>query len=258
MTQPAADAITPLLLAYEEQENLSRTLDSLRWARRVVVLDSGSKDGTKSIAAKYDNVDWFERSFDTHAAQWAFGVFETGIDTDFVLALDADMAVTPSVMEEIESDFLPSGHDGGVLPFSYRVLGRSLAGSIYPAQLRLFRRNKVRIFQLGHTQVFEIEGSKYHFRARVDHDDRKPLERWVASQLSYSKLEAARIDAKFPRRLRDQIRRRGLMPPIAGLIAYIRAGGPLRGRAAIRYAYERAIYESLLALRYMGDGDVSA
>ena len=41
------------------------------------------------------------------------------------------------------------------------------------------------------------------------------------------------------------------MPVIAGALAYICAGGPFRGAAAVRYAYERAAYESLLAIRLM-------
>jgi hypothetical protein len=36
-----------------------------------------------------------------------------------------------------------------------------------------------------------------------------------------------------------------------GLLAYLRAGGPIKGAAAARYAYERAIAEGLLAIRLM-------
>jgi hypothetical protein len=35
------------------------------------------------------------------------------------------------------------------------------------------------------------------------------------------------------------------------LLAYLRAGGPFRGAAAARYAYERAVCESLLAIRVL-------
>ena len=45
----------------------------------------------------------------------------------------------------------------------------------------------------------------------------------------------------------------GLMPLVAGAFAYLRAGGPFYGAAAARYAYERAAYECLLAIRLMSD-----
>jgi glycosyltransferase involved in cell wall biosynthesis len=42
--------VTPLVLTYNEERNIRRTLESLRWAERVVVLDSSSTDVTESVA----------------------------------------------------------------------------------------------------------------------------------------------------------------------------------------------------------------
>jgi hypothetical protein len=53
--------------------------------------------------------------------------------------------------------------------------------------------------------------------------------------------------------LKDRLRRLGVMPPLMGALAYLRAGGPLSGAAAARYAYERMTAESLLAIRLMDD-----
>ena len=48
--------ITPLVITCNEGANLERTLGALSWARRVVVLDSGSLDTTREIAARHANV----------------------------------------------------------------------------------------------------------------------------------------------------------------------------------------------------------
>ena len=61
--------ITPVILTYNEEPNLGRTLESLRWAPRVVVVDSGSTDATRAIAERFSNVAWFERRFDDFARQ---------------------------------------------------------------------------------------------------------------------------------------------------------------------------------------------
>jgi glycosyltransferase involved in cell wall biosynthesis len=245
------DRITPILLSYNEEPNIRRTLDSLSWAKRVVVLDSGSTDATHEIAECFSNVDWRVRPFDSFKGQYEYAIHGTDIITDYVLALDADMAVSDQFVEEVKSKFLTGNFAGGLFSFEFRINGCPLAGSLYPTQARLFLRDRVQIVQLGHGHKFEVRGPIYRFRSRLIHDDRKPLERWLLSQVSYSALEANRISAGGADRLRDRLRELGLMPILAGALAYIRAGGPLRGAAALRYAYERAAYECLLAIRLM-------
>jgi glycosyltransferase involved in cell wall biosynthesis len=48
---PMLDEITPLIITHDEAPNIARTLDKLVWARRIVVIDSGSTDDTVRIAA---------------------------------------------------------------------------------------------------------------------------------------------------------------------------------------------------------------
>lgn len=245
------EKITPLILTYNEAPNIGRTLDELRWAETVIVLDSGSTDETKQIALQYGNVKWCERPFDNHRAQWEFAIRNTGISTEYVLALDADMQITQAFREELLQTFLPGKFAGGDVPFVYSYYGRHLAGSLYPNQIRVFRPQDVVVTQVDHTQHFAITGTVYKFRNRVIHDDRKPLERWVAAQLSYQVLNDEAIGNGRPGRLKYSLRRTGLVPPMVGLLAYLRAGGPFGGAASARYAYERMVCESLLAIRLL-------
>lgn len=247
----ARDHVTPLVLTLDEEANVGRTLEALAWARRVVVLDSGSTDATERLARAFPNVAWFTRPFDDFRAQTLHGVQATGIDTEYVLALDADMQVPPALVAELEERFLGRGHAGGRVRFDYAFEGRRLLGSVYPPQVRLFRPAALRLELRGHGHHFEAEGSVLDLEARVLHDDRKPLERWVAAQVGYSRHELARLDRGGSARLRDLLRRAGVMPLAAFAAGWVRAGGPLAGRAALRYAYERATYEALLALRLL-------
>ena len=242
---------TPIVLTFNEEANLRRNLDSLQWAERVVILDSGSTDETEAIARSYTNVTWQTRPFDSFRLQWEHAINQTDITTEYVLALDADMEVSAKLLEEITGAFLKGNYDGGLMPIDYRYYGRSLAGSIYPPSIRIFRRDAVKVTQLNHGHKFEVRGAVYRFRNRLIHDDRKSLERWVESQLRYQKENEAELRNGHRGRARDYARRIGLMPPIIGVLAYLRAGGPFKGAAAARYAYERMTTESILAVRLM-------
>ena len=199
----------------------------------------------------YFLLTWHTRPFDSFRAQWEYAIHQTDITTDHVLALDCDMEVSPKLLEEIASKFLEGNYDGGRMPIDYRYYGRSLAGSICPPQIRVFRRAAVKVTQLNHGHKFEVAGSVYRFRNRLIHDDRKSLERWVEAQLRYQKENEAELHNGHRGRARDYARRMGLMPPIIGVLAYLRAGGPFKGAAAARYAYERMTSESILAVRLM-------
>lgn len=244
--------LTPVLLTYNEEPNLGRTLSALSWAKQVVIVDSGSTDGTERLARSYTNVRWFYRRFDRHREQWLHAIKETGIGTAWVLALDADMIVPEGFPSEFTRSVGAGGYEGGILSFVYRALGRDLMGSLYPPDLRVFRPNRIDIIQDGHTQRFRTDGKLYHFKCRVVHDDRKPLDHWTQSQLRYSLLEWERLRQQAPAvGFKNKLRSVGWMPLLAGAASYVRAGGPLRGRAALEYAYERLAFETLLAMRFL-------
>ena len=167
----ARDTITPVILTLNEDANIRATLESLSWARRVIVLDSASTDRTEAIARSFPNVDWHVRRFDTHSEQWRQALTAYGVATDYALALDADMRVSDALLQEIETAFLSGRLTGGMIPFEFRVYGRRLAGTLCPPQLRLFRPDSVHIGQQGHTQSFSIDGPVYEFTARLIHED---------------------------------------------------------------------------------------
>lgn len=243
------DRVTPVVLTLNEEANLGRLLEDLAWARSVVVLDSGSSDRTREIASGFRNVRWLVRPFDTHGAQWRFAV--DCAETEFVLALDADYRVPPAFTAELDERFLAGRFASGIAGFQYCIRGRPLRGSVYPPKVVVFRPATAAITQPGHSQEIAIDGAAYRFQSRLAHDDRKPLARFVRSQLEYARLEADRLEQATAPRWQDRLRRTALMPFLAAPGAYLAAGGPLAGFAAVQYACERALFESLLALEIL-------
>jgi glycosyltransferase involved in cell wall biosynthesis len=84
--------ITPLLLTFNERENIVRTLERLSWAHSILVIDSGSTDETCELARTNPRVRIVHRPFTSFADQCNFGL--TQISTPWVLSMDADYVLS--------------------------------------------------------------------------------------------------------------------------------------------------------------------
>jgi glycosyltransferase involved in cell wall biosynthesis len=244
------DEITPVVLTLDESANIERTLARLAWAARVLVVDSGSDDGTQKLARTFDNVVVVERLFDSHAAQWEFGIRHPQVESDWVLALDADYVLTPELIAELERLEVPGEVAGYRARFRYCIEGVPLRASLYPPVTVLFDRRRARYVQSGHTQRLAVDGTVGELRGRILHDDRKPCARFVAAQRRYARLEAGRLrttpwrDLPWSGRLRKL---RVLTPWLVPLWLLLGRGLVLDGRAGLAYARQRRIAEAEIA-----------
>ena len=256
------DQITPLILTYDEAPNIERTLGKLRWARRIVVVDSGSTDGTLEILKRYAQVEVFHRRFIDFESQWNFGLSQ--ITSPWVLSLDADYELSDDVIRELESLSPSSATMGYRAEFIYRIHGRPLRGSLYPPRVVLFRRGEAVYRQEGHTQQLAIAGEVLSLRGRIYHDDRKPLARWVRSQQRYAREEAEYLATRRSFGAADRLRRMAWPAPLAVLIYTLLVKRCLfDGWPGWYYALQRLIAEILLALeildrRLRGDSEGAA
>jgi len=243
------DEITVLVLTYNEAQNIERTLTALSRFRYVVVLDSGSNDETAAIVESFANTRLVTRPFDTHSNQWNFGINECGIETPWVLALDADYNLPKALVDEI-SNLVPGQNVGYEASFDYSVFGRLLKGTLYPPVTVLFRKEAAHYVQGGHTQRLQTNGELGRLRTRIIHDDRKPLSRWFVSQQKYAKLEADFLFQTPKEKLRftDRLRRSGWPTPIIILIYTLLVNRCIfDGWAGWYYALQRMIAEGMIA-----------
>jgi glycosyltransferase involved in cell wall biosynthesis len=246
---PALEAVTPVVLTLDEAPNIGRCLDRLKWADRVVVLDSGSEDGTEEIVRSYANTDFLVREFDTHARQWNYGLEQ--VETAWTLALDADYMVPWEVVEELGSISDETSTAGFFAKFDYVVLGSRLSRSLYPPRQVLFRTDRAVFEDDGHAQRVQVDGSTGHLEGRILHDDRKPFGRWLRNQAQYARREAEKLDSTPWRELSlpDHLRRtRVLSPPAVFLYCLFAKGLILKGWPGWCYTLERTVAECSVAL----------
>ena len=251
------DQITPLILTYNEESNLERTLHQLAWAKDIVIVDSFSNDDTLGIASRFNKTRIYQRPFDSHQNQWTFGLKETKINTPWVLALDADYVLTEGFISELAT-LKPGPHvNGYTAQFIYCLNGKRLRSGIYPAVDVLYRADKATYEQDGHTHRVDIQGEKGLLHSKILHDDRKPLRRWFLSQINYAELEAKKLRSSHPGSLgfADRIRTwRVVSPPAVLFYCLVIRGGVFEGWAGVFYAFQRMFAELLLSLHLLGDG----
>lgn len=243
--------VTGVVLTYNEAPNIARTLERLAWLPDIVVVDSGSSDDTREIAARFPNVRVFVRPMTTLAAQWTYAIEETGITTEWVLALDADYIVTDGLAREIQQ-LTPLPEVGGYrAAFDYCVDGRPLRCGAYPPVTVLYRRAGARYEQDGHAQRVRVQGEVRPLIHRMHHDDRKSLSHWLGSQANYMRLEAEKL-CTVPASslgLVDRLRRWLVITPVAMFVyCYFVRLGVLDGRAGLYYSLQRAAAEVILSL----------
>ena len=249
------DRITPLILTWNEEANIARTLAKLAWAREVGVVDSGSTDSTHAICESFPNVRLVARPFDNHATQWNYGLKEAGIATDWVLALDADYVLTDPMVEELRTLAPVEATAGYRMHFRYCIHGRALSGSLYPPVVALYRRTRAHYVQDGHTQRVVVDGPVGESASFAFHDDRKPLGRWLAAQDRYAQLECDLLAGRKWAELRWQDRLRKLMfitPWLVPIYCLTVGKGFKDGWPGLFYALQRSVAETILSLKLMG------
>lgn len=239
--------ITPMILTGNCEANLAACLGDLGFARRIVIIDSGSTDRTLEIAQAHANVEVIYRPFDHHAAQRSFGIAQ--VNDGWILCLDSDYRIDACLLAEISA--LPEeGCDGYLVPYAYCIFGRPLRASLMPPRAILARSGCLRVDSDGHAERFRVDGAVGKLHARIRHDDRKPLERWLQRQVFYARMEAMKLCSDSASlRLQDRIRRTSWLAPFLVFLYLLILRGLWRdGWAGWYYTLERTMAEFILAM----------
>jgi glycosyltransferase involved in cell wall biosynthesis len=249
MSERLIDQVTAVVITYNEAPNIARCLDKLAWAKRIVVVDSGSTDETLEIVRRYQQTEVIHRKFDDFASQCNFGISQ--VLTPWVLSLDADYELSNELAGELPRLDVCDEVAGFRARFIYRIFGRPLRGTLYPPRAVLYRKDLASYRNEGHGHRVSINGPLANLRGVIYHDDRKPLGRWVSSQQSYARKEVDHLFAASKRELSraDRIRRIGWAAPILVFFhALLVKGCILDGWPGWLYVLQRTFAEILIAI----------
>lgn len=240
------DHITPLILTFNEGQNLRATLDALTNFRSIVIVDSGSSDDTLEICKEYKQVEVHYRPFEHFAEQCNFGLSK--IKTDWVLSLDADYRCPDGLVDELRS-LDPSDSAGFQAAFRYCVYGKPLRATLYPPRTVLYRSHLANYERDGHAHRVSVSGKIGKLKTRLLHDDHKPIQSWFLSQVKYAQLEAAKLSEKAELGWKDRIRKMVVLAPtLTFFYCLFGKGLILDGSIGWYYTSQRVLAELMLSL----------
>ncbi len=204
MTAPGTSAlpVSVIIPALDEALNLPAALESVAWADEVFVVDSGSSDRTVEIAeAAGAHVVRFDYRPETGLKKKAWALANLPLRNEWVFLLDADERVTPALAGEIARSVAEQKADGFYVDREFVFMGRSLRCFRPNWNMRLFRRGRGHIEDLGlhglpgtgDNEIHEhvtVEGTRGFLHEALLHDDYRGLSAWLDRHNRYSTWEA--------------------------------------------------------------------
>jgi glycosyltransferase involved in cell wall biosynthesis len=186
------ERISACITAGNEEKNIRRCIESVRWADEIVVVDSYSTDRTPEICREYTDLV-YQHSWQGYIGQK--NLIKDLATGPWILFIDADEEVSPELRQEIIAEF-ESGRSKDVAGYEFprivRHLGRWIThGDWYPdAKLRLFRK------ELGHCAGKEphdrttVDGPIKRLKGRLNHYSYDDLEDQIETMNRFSSITA--------------------------------------------------------------------
>jgi hypothetical protein len=228
--------LSVIIITKNEAENIRACIGSVAWADEIIVVDSGSSDGTpdicRELGAKVYECDWpgfgpqKNRALD----------YATG---DWVLSLDADERVPPELRAEIQSAVIGGRADAYEIPRLSSFCGRYIHHSGWRPDYvtRLFKRGAGRFSDdLVHERVI-VTGSTGKLKNSILHESFRDAEELLAKINQYSSAGALMLHKKNRTASLKQAVAHALW---AFLRSYILRAGFLDGREGFMLAVSTA------------------
>lgn len=232
--------VSGVVICLNEADRIGRCLESLSFCDEIVVVDSGSQDGTREVARKYTDVV-IEQPFLGYVNQKNFALDRA--KHDWVICLDADEALSPELAANIRGSL--ARDDGRVSGYALDRVTHYLGvwqdhGEWYPDwQLRVFRRSRGRWGGLDPHDRVELDGPVERLPGRLFHWNYRNLSDHIQTMDRFSaRMARSLADAGVRFRLRDLV----LRPPARFVKSYFLRQGFRKGIPGLIVSVAGAYY----------------
>lgn len=183
--------ISAVVIVKNEEKNIRACLKTLAWTDELIVVDNESSDKTAQIAKKVGAkvVKESKRGFSVSRNR---GIREAS--GDWILYLDADERVSPTLREEIESKIriLKSTLVGFAIPRKNILLGREMKyGGWWPDYvLRLIKKDALNRWEGELHEQPKVKGKVGKLKNPLIHITHRTLSEMVEKTNEWSEIEA--------------------------------------------------------------------
>jgi glycosyltransferase involved in cell wall biosynthesis len=183
--------ISVVIITKNEEQNLTGCMESVKWAKEIVIVDGGSTDRTVEIAKKYtDKI--LTRQMDIEGRHRNFAYSQA--TQDWILSLDADERVSSELAEELKQVVTQSNSPISAysIPIKTYIGNRWLkSAGYYPARkLRLHRKGKFRYEESGvHPRAY-LDGKEKNLNGDIIHYGYRNFTHMIEKLNNQTTLEA--------------------------------------------------------------------
>jgi len=232
--------ISVVIITYNEEKNIRRCLEHVKWAREIVVVDSHSTDKTVEIAREYtDKI--FLHPFEEYVDQKNYALDLA--TSDWVLSVDADEVVTPELLNRIREVWSREKeiYDGFTGNRRSQFCGKWIdhCGWYPDRKLRLFRRQRGRWTGDDLHEKVRLEGKIKDLNADLLHYTYDNLADNIDRIQRYSTIFA---EAQFKRGRRATVLDLTIRPAARFFKAYVLKRGFRDGRHGLILCVSAAFY----------------
>jgi glycosyltransferase involved in cell wall biosynthesis len=185
------ESVSALVPTFNSSQTLHATLESLKWAEEIVVVDSFSTDATIEIAGQY-GAKVLSHEYVNSATQKNWALSEC--TCAWVLQVDSDEVLSPELRDEIALSLKKATSDIHAfrIPRMNYFLGRWMEhGGNYPDyQTRLFRRGDGRWEDREVHAHIQVSGRVETLKSPIVHNDWPTLSKMVTRLDRYTRYEA--------------------------------------------------------------------
>lgn len=187
--------ISVIILTYNEEKNVEDCIASvIDWVQAVYVVDSYSSDNTLQIVKQYtDNIS--QHPFVNYSEQRNWALASLPLTTEWVLNLDADHRVEPSLRNELVKLFsspIPAETNGFLITRKMVFMGKWLShGGLYPTYHNiLFKKGFGKCEQRLYDQHFFVKGDVSPLSGSVINVVTDSLSRFTERHNKWASFEA--------------------------------------------------------------------
>lgn len=189
--------ISAIIITKNEEQNIRRCLESLRWVDEIIVIDSGSTDDTVSICKEY-TANVFHYDWPGYGPQKNRALAKA--TKEWVLSIDADEWLSDGLIQEIQQTVKNNPAIAYYIPRKNLFMGKAINYGDWGKDkvLRLFQREQGKFTEdLVHERII-TSGNIQLLKNPLFHATYKNLEHAIAKMNLYTSLTAEKKKRRSP------------------------------------------------------------